>query len=360
MASADRHYVIDHCPRDIVELLAVLRELLEPLDERLRVADGDPRPPLGLVIGCPRSGSTLLMQILAHSSGFAYPSNLLNRFAYAPLIGGLVERMLFDPRYDPDGSFSDLLCSAPSFRSTLGKTHQARDAAEFQHFWRRFLAFDYPRYLAPEEIDAVDLRRLGRELHGIRTLYDKPFVCKGHAIQYNIEAFDDVLEAPIYLRNRRHPFLVMQSILLARETYHGDRETWWSLRPRGAIDRAYGDVYKQVAAQVYWTERELDEGLSKVSKDRIVEVGYGAMCGNPRRLLDDVVRCYAAAGVEVELAGQAIPDQFNQSRSIRLSAKERRAVGRAWLEVSGEELVLDEEFAVDGLRDGNRGSHASS
>ena len=43
------------------------------------------RRPIILILGCARSESTLLLQLLAESGAFAYPTNFLSRF-YATLV----------------------------------------------------------------------------------------------------------------------------------------------------------------------------------------------------------------------------------------------------------------------------------
>ena len=89
-------------------LLNEINSLLAPVEAGVRERFGKPRLPLILVVGAPRSGTTLVTQWLAAMGGFAYPSNLLSRFFQAPYIGALLQQMLTDPAYQFRDEFSEL------------------------------------------------------------------------------------------------------------------------------------------------------------------------------------------------------------------------------------------------------------
>ena len=95
-----------------------------------------PKWSVGLIIGPPRSGTTVFLQFLASTGHFSSPSNLLTRFSYAPYIGVLVQKMLLNS-FDPHGDFVDIR-SAPSFDSELGKSKGAFATNEFFHFENQF------------------------------------------------------------------------------------------------------------------------------------------------------------------------------------------------------------------------------
>ena len=82
---------------DLEQVLGQLNDALAPAGDALAAAHDVPRHPVILVVGCPRSGTTLLMQWLAAAGCFSVPTNLVSRFFRAPAIGALVERVLFDP-----------------------------------------------------------------------------------------------------------------------------------------------------------------------------------------------------------------------------------------------------------------------
>lgn len=93
-----------------------------------------PDLPTLFVIGAPRSGTTLSMQVLASCGAFAYPSNLLSRFYSAPYIGSLIQRITIDPDYDYKDEMSGGLGGCQAFSSEVGKTKGAVQPSEFWCF----------------------------------------------------------------------------------------------------------------------------------------------------------------------------------------------------------------------------------
>ena len=95
--------------------------------------------PIIFIMGCARSGTTLVSQYLARSREFCYPTNFISRFYYAPYIGALLQRLMFD--LDTKGELFGSFKEAVDFKSVLGKTKAASSPNEFWYYWRRFFKF---------------------------------------------------------------------------------------------------------------------------------------------------------------------------------------------------------------------------
>ena len=76
------------------QLMADLNELLKtPNDQAVVDLPESPHPNI-YILGCPRSGTTFVHQLLINSFEVAYPSNFLSRFYYAPYIGAKIQYLL--------------------------------------------------------------------------------------------------------------------------------------------------------------------------------------------------------------------------------------------------------------------------
>ena len=82
---------------ELEKLLEEINNLLGPAEDEIAARFDRPRYPVVLVVGGPRSGSTLMMQWLARLGLFACPTNLLSRFYRAPFIGAKIQQLLADP-----------------------------------------------------------------------------------------------------------------------------------------------------------------------------------------------------------------------------------------------------------------------
>ena len=75
---------------NLERLLKEINDILGPVEDRILQRYKMPKYPVIFIVGAPRCGSTLIMQWLAKTDRFAYPTNLLSRFYEAPYIGAKI------------------------------------------------------------------------------------------------------------------------------------------------------------------------------------------------------------------------------------------------------------------------------
>ena len=292
--------------------------------------------PLGLIVGNPRSGSTIILQVLASSGCFAYPSNLISRFAFAPDFGARVQQLLFDKRFDPDGTFSDLRSScAISHSSDLGRSQGALSTNEFYHFFRRFFPGQLPRALDQRERDSIDLQRMLNELERTAAVFGKPLVSKGYMFQYHLAYFAGRMPNVIWIRSKRDPMFVMQSIYQAR-IKRGGLDNWWSVMPQEYEDLIKEDPFTQIAGQVYYTEKALDQGFSMLPKKNQFVVQYEDFCEDPRTHLESVKAHLEVTETPQEVTeNQSVPNRLQNTNKIRIPQSELNKLEDAYRALTG-------------------------
>jgi len=315
--------------RRLDELIGRLSRLLGPVEADVNRQFEAPRLPVLAVVGCPRSGTTLLTQLLARSAQLFHPTNVLSRFAYAPHVGCLVQQLLFDPAYDLNGEFAGLRATT-GYSSHIGKTAGALGVSEFFHFWRRFFPNHDPGHLTADELARVDVAGLRRELAAIEAVSGRPFMSKAMMIQYNIAHFAAVMPELFFVHVRREPLYVMQSIAQARRRYYRDEHIWWSVKPR-----EYGWLKDlppaaQTAGQVYFTEQAIVTQLAAVDPARQFSLSYEDLCADPNAVLHALAAKLAARGVQADLSVPEI--RFPCENTIRLPPQDIDQLRRHHLE----------------------------
>jgi hypothetical protein len=261
-------------------LLDELAEVLGPADRQLTDRLERPAMPVALVVGGPRSGSTVTMQFLAASNAFAYPTNLASRFAHAPAIGARIQAMLCDPRYDFRGELGDA-GSPIGFESDLGKSRGLLQPNEFWYFWRRFFPIEEPRRLDDGELAEVDVAGFLAGLAAIEEIHGRPLALKGMLLQLNISFLAQILDRVVFVDVARHPFFQCQSILQARRDFFGGLDRWYSIKPPEFDELRHLDPYRQVAGQVHHTRRRMAQEMALAGDHRCVRIGYRAFCDDP-------------------------------------------------------------------------------
>lgn len=302
-------------------LIAELRSLLEPLQEKITKEQGClPQWPVCLILGNPRSGTTLLLQWLASLGCFSYPTNLFTRFAYAPYIGILLQKMLFDEQYNYHNDFCDLKPHL-GFSSSLGKSKGALAPNECFHFWRRFMPNFDLQWLSESQIGQVDFRTMALELGLIEKKSGKPFCAKGLMHQYNLPAFFRNCPFFFMLHVKRESMHVMQSILASRLEFYGTNEIWWSVKPKEYTQLEEMDVYHQIAGQVYFTEKAIKGGLEMIPETNQLTIRYESFCSEPKAVYQQIVEKYAVLGCELPVAYTGM-ESFKPSNRISLPKKD--------------------------------------
>ena len=266
------------------ELEALLERLEGPLakaEAELLASETLERRPVVLIVGSARSGSTLLLQLLASSGVFGYPTNFLSRFYSAPVLGALLQQMLFEPTL----SFRDELdLSAPirePYGSQLGKTRGALAPNEFHYFWRRWLPEFQHELPDAQACAGVDFEQIERELLGVAAVFKRPLALKGHILCRILPLITERLSDCFVVNLRRDPLYTAQSLLEARAQFFGSIESWYSFRPAEYDELMERSPEEQVAAQVLLAERTVSQGLAEIDPTRVLDLTYEELCASP-------------------------------------------------------------------------------
>lgn len=300
-------------------LIARLSSLLNPAQQSVIMEFDKPKLPIMAILGCPRSGTTLITQLLANSGEFFYPSNFLSRFAYAPYIGSLIQQMIFDPEYDLRNELGNTRTSS-EFLSDIGKTDGALGINEFFHFWRRFFPNHDPGHLTEADLKLVDISGMRRELAAIESVWQRPFMSKAMMLQYNISFFSEHVPEMFFVHIQRDPKFVMQSISQARKKYYGGKEIWWSVKPKEYSFLKDMEFTAQVAGQVFFTEKAITDQLNSVDDSRKLVIKYEELCESPDAFFMQLSKSLNALGVNIDIP--KLHDKFLCENRIRIPEHE--------------------------------------
>jgi len=253
--------------------------------------------PTFFVIGAPRSGTTLLMQLITTHLKVGYINNLVAAFWKAPEIGIRLSKKLLP------------LGMASSYESNFGRTTGISEPHEFGYFWRELLgeyAMEQP--IDPTQ-DFVDWERMRRVLINMSHAFGLPVVYKTVQLSWRIEAMARALPRACFIRIRRDPVQNALSILQYRRTFYGDSEHWGSVKPSAYIWLKNEPYWKQIVGQIYFLEQETSRQIAAIGGRNVLEVDYQRLCTAPRQVLDDITALLQANGGDVERLSMP-PDSF--------------------------------------------------
>jgi len=300
--------------------LSDLNNLIDGVDCPINTIET--QSPIILIMGCARSGSTLLLQWLASSGLFSYPSNLIARFYKNPYIGIRTQQSLLE--FDP---LNQLGFKEPKldFSSSLGKTNGALGPSEYWYYWRTFFNFkNDAQILSPEQLEMVDGKNFIKKLLAFEQLTNKPLALKGMLLNWHIPYLFNLNKKFLFVNVNRDPFLNAQSLLMARENFFGDRSKWYSFKPAEYKSLKDKDPLTQVAGQVLYTRKAISEGFSQIPEDNIINIEYTDFCLNPKGFLDTLVHKFNKLGgrIESENFNQNLLKPFDERKDIKISDSE--------------------------------------
>lgn len=296
---------------------AALNDLLKPVEESLSAGHTAPRLPTVFILGPPRSGSTLLSQVLAATGCFGVTTNLVARFWQAPAFGMRLARALATS--PPAGSF----------QSERGRTAGDQEPHEFGYFWSRWMDLGQDTHsLSPELLNQIDIGGLKQSVAAMESAAQRPLMFKNNTwFTFQAEWIARQFPLAVLVATDRDPFFIAQSILSQRRA-QGSETDWWSVRPSTYADLLELPPVEQVAAQTIDIQHEMNEALKNVPRDRLVRVDYDRLCSAPREIAELVLEACSRLGVGAVSAGRDIPQSFTSTDRVRLSKKEETEVRR--------------------------------
>ena len=248
----------------------------------------DSEQPVIFLMGCARSGTTLLSQLLANATDWCYPSNLISRFYYAPYVGAMVQKMLFD--LDPKGELLGEYKNNINLSSQLGKTKGALSPHEFWYYWRRFFDFGEIQQLREEELKKINYEGFVNGLKAIQSVFDSPLFLKGMILNWHIPILAELFPNSFFIHIVRDIKFNAQSLLNSRKKFYGDKYEWYSFKPPEYYDLEKLTPEEQVVYQVHYTNLTIKKGMTPLSPERVINLQYESLCENPEETISTIVK----------------------------------------------------------------------
>lgn len=257
-----------------------------------------PFPPI-FVVGAPRSGSTLLYQLLTDRFDVGY---LANGHARQPGAPSLVERRRGLVR-GRQGELGD-------YRSSFGGTAGELGPSECGPFWYRFFP-RRPHYVPADAFPASSRRELRAAVGAFVEACDRPVVYKNLYSTARMDAIAAALPEALFVAIHRDLAANARSLLDGRLQVAGSYDTWWSVEPPGIERLLQLPAHEQVVEQVRALDALVAEVEASIGPDRVLHLAYEDLCADPRAQLERIAAFAAAHGFVLGERGK-VPASFPQ------------------------------------------------
>ena len=260
------------------DLLLYARNLLaRPRERRLVARHRRDDLPILFIVAPPRSGTTLLYQLLARHLEAGFPNNFVARHFMVPVLGARRFVRRFGEAALVPGGVLD---------SAYGRTEGNAAPHEFSWFWQYFLEPGAHDHLSDAELARRPAATIRDELQGLAGFFGRPLLLKSlNFVDYHVPWLYRILPDARFLRIRRESVHTAQSILEVRRRRYGDEGFWWSIRPRDVDAWRDRDPLEQVAHQVRDVDVALDRDLASLPTGARHEITYEELTADPAEVL---------------------------------------------------------------------------
>lgn len=265
-----------------------------------RDLDG-PKGPVLFITGPPRSGTTLMHQLLIRSLPVAYITNLASLLPRSAAAGafGLTSAMANDKvRLD----------------SYYGRTRSLSGPSDGLEFWDQWLGADrraIPQCLLPGA-DAAMRSFFGR----LERSSGRPIVAKNNGLLGSAHLVARALPTARFVCLRRDPLYLAQSLLKARRDIHGTSELSYGMDHQDGSADPVEDVWRQVR---FYDDLAATQ-QARLGTDRFMITRYEDLCEKPSDVVQHIAR--AVFGIQSPMAHIA-PLHPHKRRSLDAGLFER-------------------------------------
>ena len=293
--------------------LYALNSALRPVEIAAIKARGRGALPQVFIVGTPRSGTTLLYQLMTRHLEVCYVSNFVARFWMAPVVGQWLQRAVHGE--EP---------ARGVLESSFGGTRGPGSPHEFSWFWRFWAELADSDHLGPAELQRLQWEPLRDELRAFAAWARRPMVSKAlNHVNYHVPFITRLLPESRFVHIQREPRFVVQSILESRVARYDDAQAWWSIRPRGWADWAEATPVEQVCFQVRDCLEHLRSGLSELDESRVRTLDYEDLVADPARALAGLADFI---GVELRAEGALRSLRLQSANQERGDPQQRREI----------------------------------
>ena len=259
-------------PRLLLRMASETLKLVIPIDayliSRMEIPERFNYPPI-FIIGAPRTGSTIVYQVIINYFNFSYISNFSASFYHSLYVGMVLSHFFLG-----DSPLNQ-------FESQYGMAKGLKGPNECGQFWYRWFPRDH-HFIASHEISREDLLGIRKTIFAISNNFRKSMIFKNLNTGQRLQVIKKILPESLFIFVKRDPVLTAQSILAGRQDFYGDKNSWFSVMPKNKSELEKLDYPEQVVKQIYYIEKQILEDLKNFHSCQHIIIQYENFCQNTR------------------------------------------------------------------------------
>lgn len=253
------------------------------------------------IIGPPRSGTTLLYQLMVQAFRFSYFPNIANTFYQCPIFAAKLAKK----------SSRDY---SSQFESGYGYEKGMMSPSEAGNIWNRWFPHESQEgfnYTPAGYLAAGTRNEIRQTVAQFTKLFDAPFITKNVKMSVRLPAIQEVFPNANLIQIKRDPLESALSLLKIRRRRGGG---WWSAMPKEIEAIKPLSEWEQAACQVYFLEKNIADDIQLFPPDQHHIVHYSDVCKDAHKTLADIKIKFPELIEKTEIKNSDIPKDFQPSK----------------------------------------------
>ena len=232
------------------------------------------------IVGNPRSGTTLLYQVIAQYFEVCYFSNLMCLFPESPITVARIASKIKG-------------CNPPgSFYNNFGQTDGMSSPNQGEHIWKRWFKDCYDFKTIKCEVELKDEIEMRNSVGLLQKYFDSPSLHKWQPLSEKIICLARIFPEVMFVRIKREKEFIAQSILYSKRKIWNDNNRWFSTKPKNYEEIVNDDYLLKICKQVESIEKDIETDIDIIGKEKCFTIRYEDLCNTPYTIMNELRNFY--------------------------------------------------------------------
>ncbi len=227
------------------------------------------------IIGAPRTGSTILYQILTNELDVLYIDNLIDIFHKNISLGFRLSTKFFE------GKAHNCFTSREGDTWSCG-LHAPSESGEF---WYQYLPRN-KHYIDEPDINDKLVNDFQKQIFPVIEKFEKPFLFKNLNVGQRLKLIKRIAPNAKFIYVRRNFIDTAFSILNSRRKLRVEKSEWWSIKPKGYEEKFGENEFELITNQIFYLEKQIAEDLHLFDSGNFITLFYDEIYKN----FNDVIK----------------------------------------------------------------------
>ncbi len=271
------------------------------------------RTPPVFILGAPRTGSTILYQLLSSQGDFFYFNNYLAKNHQTPA-------KALKTFASKGGQFKH-----DSFNSKFGETSGDNAPSEAGYFWYRWIPEGHHE-LKKSDLSKDDLDQISSYFKFFESQSQLPILIKNLNMGLRMDLIRSIHPQARIIHIVRNTLDNSRSILKGRIKYGNSEDFWFGSKPNEWQDWQNGSVAEQIVGQIEWMNNSILKGAKQLGDECYLRIRYEDLVKDTDSTIKEIKNFLKNGNIEIEHGFPSLSKESQNEEQLELSDFDKEVI----------------------------------